>query len=193
MHVLRIPCCRPQDHTKQLSSNLYRKELPYHGCYIITQENFVSAIFISRHDTLFIWINFMPYLEGVFIYYVRLNLEIQFYVVHMKRRVLGSRFYFSYSDGQVENKCHGETGPLSAYKWSFQNTHQMSWRNALVQGKREKLFSVLCWIKFLQYVAGTEVSRIQSEAVKMEKGITNCYCLYSAVYLLLIHRKVSDP
>ena len=58
----------------------------------------------------------------------------------MKRQVLGSRFYFSYSDGQVENKCHGETGPLSAYKWSFQNTHQKSWRNALVQGKREKPF-----------------------------------------------------
>ena len=111
----------------------------------------------------------------------------------MKRRVLGSRFYFSYSDGQVENKCHGETGPLSAYKWSFQNTHQTSWRNALVQGKREKPFSVLCLEKFLQYVSGkTQQGQRCLDSFRSCTDGARYYescCLYSAVYLLLMKGK----
>ena len=96
-------------------------------------------------------------------------------------------------DWQVENKCHGETGPLSAYKWFFQNTHQMSWRNALVQGKRVEPFSVLCWDQVSSIRCRCRGVWIQSEAAQMEQGITNHSCLYSAVYLLLMNGKFSDP
>ena len=61
------------------------------------------------------------------------------------------------------------------------------------RARERNRFLFCAGIRFLQYVAGTEVSRIQTEAVKMEKGITNCCCLYSAVNLLLIQKKVSDP
>ena len=58
--------------------------------------------------------------------------------------------------------------------------------------ERETVFLFCAGIKFLQYVAGTEVSGIVLRLSRWIK-VLSIYCLYSAAYLLLINGKFSDP
>ena len=58
--------------------------------------------------------------------------------------------------------------------------------------ERETVFLFCAGIKFLQYIAGAQASGFSLRLSRWIKVLL-IYCLYSAVYLLLMNGKFSDP